>query len=310
MYGFVSLDFIRFVIPPFCTSPKLNAVYVVYLRSLSAILPYIYIAITWIFIKLHSRDCKLVVWMWGYLNKALLKHISVRKDKGRTATDAFATFFLLCFFKISITLLHPILPLIVQQASNHNGSSNIAVHSYLFAGEGYGSKAHLPVVVLSLTIFLFILLPPIILIALYPTKAFREILGKCCHHQLISINFFVEKFYFCYKDGLDGGRDKRSFASAYFIIVLLSFLVSPLSSKFVLLTALYGGYSLIILILQPYKKRYMTVLESLILANLALTTALRINAAHFFASSFVLAMFMLNTTLPLLGLAIFLVFGC
>ena len=308
-YGILSLDFIRSVIPPLCISSNLNPVYLTYLRILSAIFPYIYIAITWILIQLHSRDCRIVVWMWKFLNRVLLKHISVRKDRGRTAIDAFATFFLLCFYRISVTLVNPLRPLIIHQASNHNRSFNIAVHLLLNPNEEYGSKAHLPFMILSLTIFLFILIPPIILIALYPIKAFRELLGKCCHRQFIcTLNFFVEKFYFCYKDGLDGGRDKRSFASAYFILVLLSCVASPWSSRYVLLMALYGGYSLIILIVQPYKKRYMTVLESLILANLALTTALRINIADFFASSFLFSMFILSTTLPLLGLAIYLGF--
>ena len=118
----------------------------------------------------------------------------------------------------------------------------------------------------------------------------------------------MEKFYFCYKDVLNGGRDKWSFASAYFILVLLSFAAWQLSSRFILLTALYGGYSLIIWIVQPYKKRYMTVLESLIAANLALIAALHIDIADLFASSFHLAMLVLSNTLPLLELATYLCF--
>ena len=206
-------------------------------------------------------------------------------------------------------LLYPILPLTVHQASNHNKSSKIAVHSLFDAGEDQENKTHLPFMIISLCIFPFILLPPIILIALYPTKAFRLLLGKCCHRQLIcTLNFFVEKFYSCYKDGLDGGRDKRSFASAYFFLVLLTFVILPLGSTFVWLTALYGGYSLIILIVQPYKKRYMTVLESLISANLALVTTVYINLTDLLASSFNLAMLGLSISLPLLGLAIYLGF--
>ena len=201
LYGFLSLDFVRFVIPPFCITPNLSIAYIIYLRSLSATLPYIYIAITWILIQLHSRDCKVVIQMWGFVNRVFLKHINVRKNKGRTVIDAFATFFLLCFFKTSIALLSPLASLPIHQASSHNRSLKIAVHSLFNAAEEYGSKAHLPFLIFSLGIFLFILFPPIILIALYPTKTFRRLLGKCCHRQLIcTINFFVEKFYFYYKD--------------------------------------------------------------------------------------------------------------
>ena len=218
-------------------------------------------------------------------------------------------FFLLCFYKLSVTLLFPIPPLRVHQASNHNRSSNITVHSLLNPAEDYGTETHLYFLILSLGVFLFILLPPIILIALYPIKAFRNLLEKCCYRQLItSLNFFVEKFHSCYKDGLDGGTDKRSFASAYFILVLLSFAALPLSSTTVWWTALYGGYSLIILIVRPYKKQYMTVLESLVLANIALINVLRINDTDLFASSFHLAMLVLCKTLPLLGIAVYLSF--
>ena len=49
----------------------------------------------------------------------------------------------------------------------------------------------------------------------------------------------------------------------------------------------------------------MTVLESLILANLALIAALHINIPDLFASSFNLAMSLLSNTLPLIGLAIY-----
>ena len=37
------------------------------------------------------------------------------------------------------------------------------------------------------------------------------------HHSL-SLTAFTEKFYGCYRDGLDGGRDMRSFASFYFLL--------------------------------------------------------------------------------------------
>ena len=33
-----------------------------------------------------------------------------------------------------------------------------------------------------------------------------------------AINMFLDKFYSCYKDGLDGGRDVRSFASLYVFV--------------------------------------------------------------------------------------------
>ena len=34
-------------------------------------------------------------------------------------------------------------------------------------------------------------------------------------HIEIKLNIFVEKFYTCYRDGLSGGRDMRSFSGLY-----------------------------------------------------------------------------------------------
>ena len=118
----------------------------------------------------------------------------------------------------------------------------------------------------------------------------------------------MEKFYFCYKDGLDGGKDKRSFASAYFILVLLGFLAFPLPYTYVWLTTVCGGYSLLIFTVQPlsYKKRYMTILESLILGNAALVFALCSNGTALFVSSFYLSITVLSIILPLLGFTIYL----
>ena len=171
-------------------------------------------------------------------------------------------------------------------------------------GDQYASKAHLPYIIISLSVFLFTLLPMICVIALYPIKAFRELVAKCCHHQLIvTLNFFVEKYYFCFKDFLGGGRDQRSFASAYFWIVLLSFVAISSRHSFFLLTILFVGYSFVILIVQPYKKRHEAVVESLIFANLVLVTALF--DRNLPGSSFHLTIFGISIILPLLGLAIY-----
>ena len=119
LYGIWTLDFFRYVVPPFCVSSRLEPVHIFYLQGLSTIFPYFLIAITWILINLHSCDCKIVVWMWKKFDGVILKHFDVKINSNGTVVDAFAAFFLLTFVKLFSILLIPLTPvstfLVTQQ---------------------------------------------------------------------------------------------------------------------------------------------------------------------------------------------------
>ena len=300
LYGIWTLDFFRYAIPPFCVSPKLITMHIIYLQSLSTFFPYVLIAITWLLIKLHSIDCKVVVWMWKKLDKIILKYIKIQRNSGRTVIDAFATFFLLSFVKLFATTLLPLLPFTVTTVSNYNISRSRTIHSFVDSGTNNASGANIAAVVVSSGIFLFAFLPPVFIIALYPIRTFRNLMLKCCHRRFIcTLNFFVDKYHSCYKDGLDGGKDMRSFASVYFFITTLAYAAWFITLRHLSLAIVVGGYSLMIAIVQPYKKKYMTVTDSLLLANFALMSA-TIN--DFLVLSQICAV------LPAVGLAIFICF--
>ena len=142
------------------------------------------------------------------------------------------------------------------------------------------SKEHLPFVILSIAIFLIAVIPLTLLLALYPVRGFRSVLFKfrLSNHTTTSLNIFVEKFYCCYRDGLNGGRDMRSLASLYFFLrLIINFIFIdqiPLSASYTFIAILYAGCSLLIAIIQPYKKLHMNIIDSLILANMALISIL------------------------------------
>ena len=87
------------------------------------------------------------------------------------------------------------------------------------------------------------------------------------------VNIFVEKFYSFYRDGLDGVRDMRSLAALYFFVLLFIYVLRSIEATFFPLTVLFVGCSLFIANVQPYKKRYMSIIDSLIFANLAILSA-------------------------------------
>ena len=153
-------------------------------------------------------------------------------------------------------------------------SSSITVQSFTDPSIDFVSKEYLPYAAISVVVFLLAVLSPVALLALYPFQCYRSLFFKFIPKQLVCpLNIFVEKFYSCYRDGLDGGRDMRSLASLYFCIVLFCFFLWSIKPNFFLLAILFGGCSLFIANIRPYKKKYMSIVDSLILANVALLSA-------------------------------------
>jgi hypothetical protein len=141
----------------------------------------------------------------------------------------------------------------------------------------YGSREHLlfgiPALLLGCVFSIF----PALVLMLYPVRLFRKCLSKCRLDGLI-LNTFVEKFYGCYRNGLDGGRDMRSFAGLYFIVRPLPFLAGSATRMLMLSnndpylprSVVFMATSLVIALCRPYNKMYMNVLDSLLLAHLAI----------------------------------------
>ena len=314
-YSIWTLDFFRFIVPPFCVAPNLKIIHVLYLQTVSAIFPFVLIGITWLCIKLHSRNFTIVTQPWQLLERVIFKRFNITWTSERTVIDTFATFFLLAFSKITLVLLLPFYPLRVYHLSvvNTNGLSPtddacVAIHSLSDPSINFTSVENLPLVIISTIIFVFAILPPMLFLALYPIQRFRALLLKCLPVRYIGpLNIFADKFHKCYQDGLKGGKDMRSLASFYFFVIFLGYsLWSIKSTQFFLIGTLFGGCSVFVAIVQPYKKKYMSVIDTLILANIAfLYTALdkNIHALPFFRYISVI-----SAIIPALGLYSYIVY--
>lgn len=273
-YGIWNLDFFRYIIPPFCVSPNIKPIHITFLYYVSAFYPLCLIIISWLCIHLHSRNFKPVIWLWNKLNGCVFRHTKVKWDAKNTMIDVFATFFLLSYAKLVFTCFRTISYGITIHV--HNSSVQKILHVKSDPSIGYFSGEHLPFAVISAAIFLFALVPIPLLLALYPMETFRTILFKCSFGSrlMAALNIFVEKFYSCYRDGLDGGRDMRSFVSIHFFLRLLGNYLSVdeilVNLSFTVVILLYIVSSLLIALARPYKKAHMNIVDTLILANLAL----------------------------------------
>ena len=310
-YGFWSLDFCRYVLPPFCVSPNLHSIHIISLHYISAFYPLCLIGITWFLIKLHTQDIRPITWLWSKLNQCLLKCTGTKVEVKNTLIDVFATFFLLSYAKLAFTGFT--LLSFGTTFNLNNGTLASAFHLEFDPSIGFFSNGHLPFVVVAITIFTIAIIPLTLLLVLYPVQRIRSLLFLCrpSNRAMASVNIFVEKFYNSYRDGLDGGKDMRSLASLYFFLRLIINIVFihqiPLSASFTFVTILYAGCSLLIAIVRPYKEVFMNTIDSLILANMALISVLLDNfiaaqdngnalGAVYFVAGGILA------TLPMLGM--------
>ena len=297
-YGIWNLDFLCYILPPFCVSESLKNIHIMVIDYVSAFFPLCLIFITWIAIKLHYYNFKPIVWLWSKVQKCTCTRAqdhSHEISRSNSLLDVFTTFFLLSFSKLVYTSTRILLPLKTMVYVNETiGVSS----SYLLSEDPrieYFVKEHLIYALISIFIVLLLILPPVVLLILYPIKVFRLLLFKChlSTRTIAALNLFVEKYYSCYRDGTDGGRDMRSLASMYFIlrvIAILIFQVTSLNTSLTFAVVLCTSYGIMIALVRPYKKTYMNVIDTLIMANLALL-ALMVNKLYLEDSDTKLALF-------------------
>ena len=306
--GIWNLDFFRYLIPPFCISPHLKLLHIFFLYYISAFYPLCLIGITWACIELYSRNFRVLTWLC-HQTKRCCCPVRRKTDLRSTIIDVFATFFLLSYTKLLYTSLYFLIFLSIEK----NGLTYRLV-SGLDPSVDYFSKVHAPFAMIALLILIGPVILPVLLLALYPIRMFRSLLEKCrlSGNSRAAVNLFVEKFYNCYRDGLDGGKDMRSFVILPFLLRLTVFvgvLLQGLIAFWFFHFLLFGGASLLVVIVQPYKQAYMNVTDSLILAVLSLIGIIFVLYLFLCAdisqsSIFFLIALCLLITLPLLGFII------
>ena len=274
---------------------------------------------TWICIELYSHNTKPIIWIWSKLNSCFFKHINIRFNGKHTIIDVFATFFLLSYAKLVFTCFRIVSYGVTLNVNNFTLEKTL--HVELDQNVIFFSTEHLPFVVTSAFVFLVVILPLTLLLALYPIKAFRSLLFKCqlSSHMMASLNIFVERFYSCYRDGLDGGKDMRSLASMYFLLRLMNYILfcfmqanTPSGTPYTFVAALYIGCVILVAIIRPYKKACMNIIDTLILVNLALMSLLLDKYSgqnnYTFITTFCLVAGSILASLPMLGITGFIIY--
>lgn len=98
LFGIWNLDILKYILPPFCISRKLNIIHIELLECFSAFYPLFLIFLTWVCVEIHGHNFRPVVLLWKPFHRCfvcLRKRFDTKKD----TVDVFVTFLLLTYSK-------------------------------------------------------------------------------------------------------------------------------------------------------------------------------------------------------------------
>ena len=210
LYGIWNLDYFRTVYPNICL--RLTTLQALTLDYIVAFYPLVLIMITFIAIKLHSREYRMVVWMWKPTKRCLLKVINTDGIK-TSMIDVFATFLMLSCHKI----LSVNFDLLAFTSLIDSSGKSVGKFLYYDASYEHFGPDHLPYGILAIFSFTlnFINFLPFLLLLFYPMNWFQKCLN-CFKLSHLALHTFVDSFAGCYKDGTEPGtRDFHYFAALF-----------------------------------------------------------------------------------------------
>ena len=279
LYSIWSLDFFRIVrlfIADYhmCLGVQIKVMHVLVLRYLSAIYSLVFLLIAFLVIELHARNCRVLVWLWKPLCFLCVRFRQTWRAQ-TSIVDAFAAFILLSYVKMvrisvlltSLTYIVNINSTVVQKVVNYDPTVV------------YLSSEHAPFAFIGVFFLLtFGLIPPFLL-TFYQFKCFQRCLNRLKLNRN-GLRIFMDSFQGCYKDGKDGGPDRRFFAGLYFIFRLVIFtlfdMTNTLSTTYISLLIACILFGITTVLVQPYKKTFYTCLDVFFFNLLAVIMALQL----------------------------------
>ena len=267
-----TFDILLFLSPPLCISKQMQDIYTPYLNTLAALYPFLLLLITYAAIQLHAHDCKLFVRLWKLFHRT---YVRFRRawDPNASMIQAFATLLLLSYIKFILIMYEPIV------LSNIYNQTMSSVNTTMYLDPSIKIKDHERIYSFwqSIIIFIFILLPPSLLLIIFPTRLFNKVSQYLKPRWIVSIKIFVDTFNGCYKDGTDGTRDYRA-VSGYILATCLlfpslkiwftlqhleHFIISVSITLFIVFTVLFAA-------MRPYKHSAANISGVALLAAMAL----------------------------------------
>ena len=249
--GVWNLDFFRLIIPPVCL--PIDAMQISALDYLVAVYPLLLLVCFYVLVTAHGKGCRLIVWLWRPF-LVCSSRLRYSRNVRYSIIDAFASFLLLSYIKF----LNTSIELLIYSGVRNEYGLLVGNFLYINGTVEFMGPRHMLYAILSLTVFLVVIILPLLLLCLYPMLWFQKCLNKCGLNSP-GLRIFMQCFQGYYRDRTDGGRECRYFAAIYpaFRIAIYVMYGATLHNIFYLsVTLLCVVVSFAILIVQPYKKAY------------------------------------------------------
>ena len=251
MYGIWNLDFFRMLIPNICLQVNtlqalaLDYVVVSYLLLLTII--------SYTLLQLYTCNSRFTNLLRPL--DACFNCIRYQIDARTSLIDAFATFLLLSYIRLSSVSFDLLVP---TQVFNATGDK-IGLYLYYDASVEYFGKEHLPYAITALAVVLVFILLPLLLLMAFPMRCFQRRLGKC-GLQFQGLRIFMDSFQGCYKDGTNRKNyDCRYFPAIYLALRIVLFTAYALTLNQTWFSIAISAITVVIILMiiaQPYKKEF------------------------------------------------------
>ena len=270
------------VSPPLCLSPHIQDIDRPYIEMLATMYPFALLVLAYIGIELYSRDVRLVVLLWRPLHRRLIR---CRRSWNPNASlvQAFATVFYISYAKLIFLVFVPFNG--IYFANEHGTIRNVFV-TYVDPTIPFAHPKHIYLMVFSLCILAFIVMPPIVVLMAYPTRLFRKLQNHLSPRLNLAIDTFVNTYQGCYKDGTNGTRDCRSWSGGFLAVYVLILIVGVGANGLVeinnrqpvmemqTIIILMVTLSVAFAVLRPYKSNIANITGLTLSALLAVAAAL------------------------------------
>ena len=267
IYGIWNLDFLRTFSNGICLGT--NSLITLFLDIVIAIYPLSLIMVTHICINLYGKNKAVTIML-----KPVVKYITKFRKSQTSTIDSFATFIYLINIKILNSCLDLLIPVQIYKLTDTE-IKNTSRRLFYDADIVYYGADHKPYGIAALTVLIFLVLLPTLLLLVYPFKLVQKLINLLLspRWQLV-VRTFVESFNQCYKDGTkEKEKDCRYFAAFPFVIritIFLFYLGSPNGSVLVFGAIAITTYSLVLVASEPFRDQYKHLLNSYVLFNFIL----------------------------------------